>query len=196
MLTINRIKCCLLAYDQKSMWNVFVQNKKTFFAMFRLIRAFLLRHIHIRAQLRNHFSNENRMLQLCKIINQMERKSRAVGIELFIFSGNLEPHRLALIRAISEIKTGETPKTPAGAQKSSLNRISGFRAMILKKFAKAPPSNIMQMHVRIGTTVFGEKWNQEVSIFIVINGKLSAKSFKVDTWIRNEKSIRRSWILE
>lgn len=54
----------------------------------------------------------------------------------------------------------------------------------------------MQMHARIETTASEddeeeeEKKNQEVSIFIVINGKLSTKSFKVDTWIRNEKSTR------
>lgn len=52
----------------------------------------------------------------------------------------------------------------------------------------------MQMHARIETTAFKEteeeKGNQEVAISIVINGKLSTKSFKVDTWIRNEQSFR------
>lgn len=44
------------------------------------------------------------------------------------------------------------------------------------------------MHTRIKTTIFSLK-KQEVSIFIVINGKLSIKSFKVETWIRNVKTI-------
>lgn len=39
----------------------------------------------------------------------------------------------------------------------------------------------MQMHARIESTALETKQNQAVSILIVINGKLSTKSFKVDT---------------